>query len=245
MNVLLLDDKDFVNDTTVRLSGRRVRHLTAVLKSSSGDILRVGRLGGQLGKGTVQELSGQSAELSVVLDQDPPDPLPLTLILALPRPIVLNRMLAAVTTLGIKRLYLIHSHRVEKSYWCSPVLAPEKMDAQCRLGLEQAVDTIMPVIEVRTRFKPFVEDELPGLIQGTMPIVAHPGGETLNPGAIQGSAALILGPEGGFIPYELDHFRGLGMTFMTLGERVLKVETAVTAAVSVVGQALTKASTKQ
>lgn len=245
MNLLLLDDKDFVDDTKVRLSGRRVRHLAAVLKASPGDVLRVGRLGGKLGKGTLQNLNGQSAELSVVLDQDPPAPLPLTLILALPRPIVLNRLLAAVTTLGIKRLYLIQSHRVEKSYWHSPVLAPEKMAAQCRLGLEQAVDTIMPVIELRTRFKPFVEDELPGLIRGTTPFVAHPGGEPLKTVEIQGPASLILGPEGGFIPYEVDHFRGLGITLITLGERVLKVETAVTAAVSLVGQAITRASTER
>lgn len=243
MNVLLLDEKDFVDGATVRLSGRRARHLAAVLKAAPGDILRVGRVGGKLGKGTVQDLSGQSAQLSVVLDQDPPAPLPLTLILAMPRPIVLNRLLAAVTTLGIKRLYLFHSHRVEKSYWHSPVLVPDKMAAQCRLGLEQAVDTILPVIELRTRFKAFVEDELPVLIQGTAPFVAHPGGEKLRRGEIQGPVTLILGPEGGFIPYELDHFRRLGMTFFTLGERVLKVETAVTAAVSLVGQAITKAST--
>ena len=42
-------------------------------------------------------------------------------------------------------------------------------------------------------------------------------------------SAIIIGPEGGFIPFEIDAFRKAGCRVVTLGERVLRVETAVVA----------------
>ena len=51
--------------------------------------------------------------------------------------------------------------------------------------------------------KPFVEDVLPTFISDQKPAyVAHPYAEQQMPHAIQHSCCLIVGPEGGFIPYE-------------------------------------------
>jgi 16S rRNA (uracil1498-N3)-methyltransferase len=39
----------------------------------------------------------------------------------------------------------------------------------------------------------------------------------------------VIGPEGGFIPYEVDKLRQAGCQPVSLGPRILRVETALTA----------------
>ena len=48
---------------------------------------------------------------------------------------------------------------------------------------------------------------------------------------------LALGPEGGFIPYEVESFRQRGFTPVSLGDRILSVEVALTAALGVLARA--------
>ena len=83
--------------------------------------------------------------------------------------------------MGAKRIILLNALRVEKSYWQSPYLETEAMTEQLLLGLEQARDTVLPEILLRPLFKPFVEDELPGLVRDTLPLVAHPAALTACP----------------------------------------------------------------
>jgi len=118
MNLILLFAGDFVSENRVRLTGRRLEHVMNVHRAATGDVLTVGVLDGQLGRGVV--LSLDPLELDVTLDRDPPPALPLTLIVALPRPKVLNRIVAATASMGVRRLCLINAWRVEKSYWSSP-----------------------------------------------------------------------------------------------------------------------------
>jgi hypothetical protein len=61
-----------------------------------------------------------------------PRPLPLTVVLALPRPKMLRRILRALAEVGVKELHLINSYRVEKSYWQSPLLAPTALRLPAR-----------------------------------------------------------------------------------------------------------------
>ena len=75
------------------------------------------------------------------------------------------------------------------------------------------------------------EDELPGIIKGTRSFVAHPDGATsILPCGIKGAFTLVIGPEGGFLPDEISAFRRSGCRCVNLGERILRVETAVVAA---------------
>jgi 16S rRNA (uracil1498-N3)-methyltransferase len=103
------------------------------------------------------------------------------------------------------------------------------MNEQLMLGLEQARDTMMPEILLRPLFKPFVEDELPELVQDTLPLVAHPTALAECPRNTGRAVTLAVGPEGGFIPYEVEKFTACGFTPVRLGERILGTETAVPA----------------
>ena len=229
MNLLLLEDADFVAADRAVLSGRRLKHLHEVHGAESGDSLRVGRLGGLMGRGTLLTLDEQHAELRVELDQPPPTKLPLTLLLALPRPKMLKRVLQTVAAMGVPRLVLLNSYRVEKSFWQTPFLEPEAIREQLLLGLEQARDTVLPEIIIEKRFKPFVEDRLPDLAAGTLGLTGHPGDYPACPRAVTQPVTLAIGPEGGWIPYEVALLEKAGLLPVQLGERILRVENAVPA----------------
>ncbi|KRW58957.1 16S rRNA (uracil(1498)-N(3))-methyltransferase [Pseudomonas sp. TTU2014-080ASC] len=229
MNLLLLEDADFIAADRVRLSGRRLKHMLEVHRAESGDSMRVGKLGGLMGQGQLLHLGSEYAELAVAFDQPPPAKLPITLLLALPRPKMLRRVLQTVSSMGVPRLVLLNSYRVEKSFWQTPFLEPDAIREQLVLGLEQSRDTVLPEVIIEKRFKPFVEDRLPQLASGTLGLIGHPGDYPACPRAVDEPVTLAIGPEGGWIPYEVDLLSKAGLKPVQLGERILRVETAVTA----------------
>lgn len=232
MNLLLLEEQDFIAPQRVRLQDRRLQHMLDIQRVQLGDQLRVGRLDGLLGEGLVTALNEQQAELVVDLHSPPPAKLPLTLLLAMPRPKMFRRILQHCATLGVAEIVLLNSYRVEKSFWQTPFLQPEVVRHNLLLGLEQARDTLLPAVRIEKRFKPFVEDQLPELITGTTALVAHPGATDACPRAMTGAVTLAIGPEGGWIPYEVDKLIEVGFQPVHLGERILRVETAVTALIA-------------
>ena len=227
MNLLLLTEEDRLGEHHFRLEGRRLAHVREVHRAVLGDDLTVGLLGGLMGRGVVRRLDDEALDLEVTLDAPPAPKLPLTLVLALPRPKVLNRVLAAATSLGAARIYLINAWKVEKSYWKSPRMGEENLRLQRLLGLEQARDTVLPELHLRRLLRPFAEDELPGLIQGTLPLLAHPAAAQACPRNVAGPVTLIIGPEGGFIDAEVDLLSRSGCQPVQMGPRILRVETAV------------------
>jgi RsmE family RNA methyltransferase len=233
MNLILLFQDDFIDNTGVaRLQGRRLRHVLEVHRASVGDELCVGILNGQIGSGKVALLNQSVLEMEVRLERAPPAALPLTLILALPRPKVLRRVLRSVSSLGVKKIILLNCFRVEKSFWQSPFLNESSVKEQLVLGLEQARDTVLPEVLLRPLFKPFVEDELPAVINGTLPLVAHPHATAPCPRDLKGVVTLAIGPEGGFIPYEIEKLVACGFDSIQMGERILSGETAVPALIA-------------
>lgn len=229
MNLVLLLPEDWTGPGRVRLEGRRWRHVCEVLGTALGEDLSVGCLDGPIGWGRVSRRGEGFLELDVEASQPPPAKHPVQLVLALPRPKVLNRVLASATSLGIEAIHLVNAWKVEKSYWKSPRLAPENLLQQRLLGLEQARDTILPTLHLHRLFRPFAEEVLPGLVQGRTALAAHPGAPDACPRDLGGPALLAVGPEGGWIDAELDSLQVAGVRTVDLGPRILRVETAVAA----------------
>ena len=226
MNLILLFDSDFISSDRVRLTGRRFEHIQNVLKISVDDELCVGLLNGKIGQGKVVHSSLQEIVLEVRLTFDPPAALPLTLIIPMIRPPMFKRLLFHATTLGIKKIIVLNFNRVEKSFWNSSSLNPEEMRDQMVLGLEQSKDTVLPEVIIQERFKPFVEGELPAMIKGKLNIVAHPEGQVC-PKAGMSPVTLLIGPEGGLIPFEIEKLTNIGFHLANLGPRILRVDTAL------------------
>jgi 16S rRNA (uracil1498-N3)-methyltransferase len=226
VNLILLEPDELYGSVT-RLTDRRLEHVREVHRAGAGDELAVGVVGGLCGRGRVLSISAGMCEIEVHLDTPPPAPLDVTILLAMPRPKVFGRLLGALTSLGVKRIVLMNSWRVEKSYWDTPKLQPDFMRRQMMLGLEQAKDTILPKITIARRFRPFVEDELPAMAAGTTAVVAHPTASGDCPRSLKGPVTLAVGPEGGFISNEIAMLQQAGFQAVSIGPRILRVETAV------------------
>lgn len=231
MNILLIDTEQ-ISEHTARVSGRHRQHIQSVQGLKVGDTVRLGVINGMMGSGLITRLDNQSATIELNLDTPPPAPLPSTLILALPRPKMLRRVLQTVASMGIKHIHIIHSARVEKSFWQSPFLSDESIHEQLLLGLEQAVDTVVPKVYQHKLFKPFVEDKLTEIIADSKALVGHPTAAESCPINIKARTTLIIGPEGGFIPYEIEKLEEQGVEAVTIGDRILRVEAAVPALIS-------------
>lgn len=229
MNMVLLFEEDFISPERVSISGRRAQHILSVHKAEKGKVLNIGLLNGRIGKGTVLDISEDNILMAARLDAEPLLPLPLTLILALPRPKSFRKALHAATSMGIKKIIIIETWKVDKSYWKSPMIEEAKVREEVLLGLEQAKDTMMPEIIFKNRFKPFIEDDAPSLTEGTEKFIADPYASTLCPFDFKGPLTLAIGPEGGFTEYEMNAFQNIGFRPVSIGKRILRVEFALAA----------------
>lgn len=231
MNIILFD-KEEINGSTVLLSGRRAEHIIKILKSNPGAALKTGILNGPTGTSTVHRISGSTVELQLGKHKTPPVPPLVDIILALPRPIMLKRVLAQVATFGIGHLFLINSNRVEKSFFSASLLEETKIRQRLLAGLEQAGDTLLPTVSIHQRFRPFAEDILPNMAADYQEmILAHPGsqhnlGELLPP-PLNGRVLLVIGPEGGWVDFEISLFHGQGVRPFHLGPRILRVDSVI------------------
>ncbi len=231
MNLILFGEEDRLGPNRIRLTDTRLKHLREILDSAERDQLRVGEINGLMGLATVTVIDEQAAELEIELNEPPPTKLKLTLVLALPRPKMLRRILRMVAEFGVAELHLINSYRVHKSYWQTPALEDGTVTEYFMQGLSQARDTVLPALHLHKRFKPFVEDLLPALIDERRAVVAHPGEHPRFADSDE-ETLLVIGPEGGFIPYEVEKLIEAGCSVASLGPRILRVENAVASLVS-------------
>ena len=230
MNLVILYEEELAgNGMAAICDSRRLLHIQTVLKATPGEQIKVGLLNGRTGEGKIVSSTPERMELQVEFSSGPPPILPVPLILALPRPKTYKKVLQAATAMGVKEFIVIESWKVDKSYWNSPVLSEQETREQFILGLEQGVDTVLPEISFKRRFKPFVEDELPDIIKGRLPLLAHPGAVNACPRNVAGPVVLCVGPEGGFTEYEAALLEKSGMRPVNIGDRILRTEFAVCA----------------
>ena len=239
MNCLLLPIDNFVNADATSAQAyisdpKQIDHIHKVLGLQVGDSLKIGQLGGKLGSAIIDDMTPTAIQLrEVQLTLAPPNKLDLTVVLALPRPKVLRRLIMDMTALGVAHIILINSYRSQKSYWQSPMLG--RLDEFVLEGLQQSVDTTAPSITLEKRFKPFVEDKLPRLLTDIdgQAIVAHPYGALSLSAYLQRASTdslpkmVFIGSEGGWIDYEIELLATQGCQALTIGSRILRTEAAV------------------
>ena len=236
MNLLVYSNEEIAPDGKVVIEGRRAFHIAEILKLVPGDSIKLGKENGLKGESQVIDVSSERVVINAPeLSVTPPEPW-FDMILAMPRPRVFGRVLQHLTSLGVRKLTLINGHKVEKSFFSSPLLETTSLQENTLLGLEQAGLTRRPVVTI----------EGPGFGLGnslksvseaqTNRVCADPGGELFLMKQSEEFASkaqdgeiplLAVGPEGGWVESELERFSCNGFTVISLGQRVLRVETAV------------------
>ncbi len=232
MNLVLLRQGDWIDAERVLLRDQRAGHIRTVLQAEVGDSLRVGLLGGLVGQGVIEALAPEGVRLRVALTDPPPPRHRFDIVLALPRPKMLRRILRQCAEFGIANLHLLHSARVEKSYWQSPLLQPAALEEALLAGLERSRDTIAPQVHLHRRFRPFVEDQLPGICAGRPCWLAHMQAPLALAEAPPVPAVVMIGPEGGFVPFEIELAEAVIARRVSLGARTLSVDTALVTALA-------------
>jgi 16S rRNA (uracil1498-N3)-methyltransferase len=237
MNLLLLESHEITSDNTVSLSDRRSEHIIRILACKPGDTVRAGVINGSVGTGEIVSIKNTEVVLRFTPEGPPSEQPPLDLILGLVRPIMLKKILAQAASLGVGGIFLINANRVEKSFFGASLLKDERYRTYLIEGLEQAKVTYLPQVSIHQRFRPFVEDFVPTIAKSySRMLVAHPeAGEALKQVTgteISGRTLLAVGPEGGWVDFEIEKFLDQSFMPVSLGERVLRTDTAVVALLS-------------
>jgi len=231
MNLILIKPKELRPDHTVILDNRRSLHLINTLGVRCGTRLKIGLVNGPKGVGTVLDVKKDRVTLAIEELEKRPDEPPFDLILALPRPIMLKRIFFHASSLGIARIFLIRSRRVEKSYFKASLLSPQEYLPVLELGLEQSADTWMPSVSIFQRFLPFAEDFLAEYNHASLRLLADPEASHSLPQIVNfpcpPRVLLAVGPEGGWVDYEIEVLKRAGFASFSLEKRILRVETAI------------------
>jgi RsmE family RNA methyltransferase len=213
--------------------------MQTVLHSVAGDDIEIGLLNGPRGIGRIVSIDSQEAVVEVERLQEHPVPqLTVDLICAITRPKILRKVLYVAAMMGVRSLHLIRTNRTEKSYLLSPLLEAENYLPYLLDGLSQGRQTRLPVVYLHPLFRPFVEDELPMLpgFSESPKIVADLGAGNFLDRVLHertfSQIFLAVGPEGGWVDFERELLSVHGFSQFSLGQATLRVEFALTAALS-------------
>ena len=241
MNLILMEEHDRRDGSCVTLTDARATHLLKVLRVTPGKTVRVGRIDGPLGTGTVETLTDGSVTMRCVFETDAPPRPRVDVLLALPRPKVLRRLWAQFAALGVGQIILTNASRVERDYFDAHVVTETCYRPLLIEGLQQARDTRLPLVSLHRQFRILVEDHLDDLCPSGIRLVADPSGSASIASALAGRderVLLAIGPEGGWNAFELDLLAAHGFTRVGLGRRTLRVDTACIALLSQVHSSL-------
>ncbi|GKY99415.1 hypothetical protein MPSEU_000896200 [Mayamaea pseudoterrestris] len=248
----------------------RTLHAAKVLGAQSGDTLRAGLVSCNEHDGLVTDSAtiewcpqGSIKKAQPTRNGDPPGLLkihlhdlqpapptsvpPVSLMLALPRPLQLGRMLPMISQMGVDHVILTESSKVPKDYWGSQLLRqPHLMTDKLLQGLEQAGDVRMPKLTIVRNLCRFLEHDLDRLfpIDEYARVVAHPTRitdpvpakrlrECKLPNNNVRKILVAVGPEGGWKePDELELLTSRAFEQITMGTRVLRSDCAVVSLMS-------------
>ena len=238
MNSLIILPEELRRDGRAVVSGTRALYLYETHELKVGVTVKASLYGGKRGHANVLEAQRDYVELDVIFDIDAPVRSPISLIIAVPRPQTIKKVVQYAATIGIQSIHFIKTYNVEKSYLQSKSLSPEALNFEVIKGLEQTFDSIAPAIHVHKNYSIFMNTVLPSLL-GSAPARDAFIFDTQIDAASQeirlvdsAQIFLAIGPESGWLDKEVHDFKNAGFKSLSLGARILRVEHALISAVS-------------
>eukprot|EP00913_Durusdinium_trenchii_P030541 g28609.t1 len=164
------------------------------------------------------------------------------LLLAIPRPSRLERLLPHVAHMGVGHLILTGANKVDAKYFRSHVMEGSYLRRCLGLGLAGAKDTTMPQVTIQPSLQERTKELLRGLEQilpgDVTRLVAHPVEEEEGPALRPSSSEVLMaiGPEAGWEESELNALQSSGFRTVSLGPRTLRTDVAAVAALALSDQ---------
>lgn len=231
MNLLLLTPEDHLEGHRYVVRDFRAQHMQDILHVEEGSMLKAGVLNGGVGMARVDRVAKDQVEVTITLDLVLPQRPNIDLLLALPRPRSLKKLLPQVTAMGVGNIILTETHRVEKSFFGATFLKPEAHRDMLYEGLMQAKLTFLPKVTVERKLWKVLE-QIPERFENHLKLVGHPDAPSaLAKVSVSPTQPVLLaiGPEGGFLDKEVDRLVQAGFQSVTMGDKTLRVETACVA----------------
>lgn len=212
----------------------RAGHLLTVLRREVGGSFDAGLVNGPRGKGTVDAITATHVTLTFQWQAAPPPPDPVILVVGLPRPQTARRILHEAAALGVEAMHFVRTARGEASYADSTLWSSGEWRRHVQDGVAQAFCTQLPEV---THGRALAE-AIAGLpaAAGRLALDNYESPQALSayPANPSRAVVLALGAERGWTGEERETLRQARFDFAHLGPRVLRLETAVVAALAVV-----------
>jgi len=232
----------------VRLAAEdpRTKHIRLVLGIKKGGVFFVGFINGERAVAELSQLNTDgSIELVLLETEEAPPLLPIDLVIGMPRPHSARRILFEAACLGVRSMHFFQSERSEPSYAKSRLWQKGDYRERLRLAAEQsftthipkvyvegALETILSEFSQHPRDACFVLDNYAAEVSlGS--VIESQTENGVKDSLMEEGVVLVLGSERGWTRGERAAFAGAGWQFALLGSRVLRTETAVVSALSI------------
>lgn len=224
-------DRD-ISGSLLKIENQDLLHqMKDVLRFRVGDECVVLDGKGSKAKGEIEELHRKGASISLK-DHSKCDPKPrsLRLYFAIPKkPATLEMIVQKATELGVTDLIPFTAARTQLDH----VRKPERLLSIIREACEQSERCFLPTLHDVSSLQKLIENPPKGLL-----LVGEPWKHKVKLKDIdipeESDVNVIIGPEGGLSDIELEALEEAGAKLFLLGETVLRMETAVIAALSIV-----------
>ncbi len=224
---------DEVRGDKAALTGKHAEHLSRVLRARVGQEFDVSA-GGRLRRGRVVAVEDARVEFALGEELPAPAEAQVTLLLAIYKFDRMEWALEKLTELGAARVVPVIARRTDRRLAKAAAKRVERWRRIAQEASEQSRRLEPPEILPPARLKDAVATEaLTRVVLAESEqavsladvVRVHPPGESL---------ALAVGPEGGWTEDELRLFAESGWTAASLGQRILRAETAAIAAMAIV-----------
>ena len=230
MNIILFEKHEI--DAPFRRDDRRVEHILNVLRRQVGDSTDVGLLDGPRGKAILKSLNQDEVVFEFTWAEEPPALLPIDLVVGLSRPQTCRKILQEATTLGVRSIFFATTQRAEPSYASSKLWTTDEWKRLVWAGVEQAFSTRFPAVKFGVSINDCIEST--NSTADKICLDNYEATTNLRHACSQNeSVVLAVGSERGWTENERDQFRQNDFILAHLGERPLRTETAVIAAISI------------
>ncbi len=225
MNIILFDEKP----SFIPAGDERARHITSVLHLKAGDVFKAGVINGKSLTCTIDCITSEGIKISAAEEEDLSALYPLTLMLALVRPISMRRILREAVSLGVGRIMLLRSDLGEKSYMDAGIYKSGEYRKILIDGAMQSGFTGVP----ETLFFSSLDEAIGADDNKTRVLLDNKiGTERLSRMSLKGPVTIAIGPERGWSERERTLMLESAFIPSLIGERILRTETASSVAIA-------------
>lgn len=225
-----------INNNQIAVTGDKARYLASVLRCKEGDALVIFDGAGNCFKTKISKADKKEV-IADVLEKfpcNPESPVNITLVQSLLKGEKMDLVIQKTTELGVREIVPVVTERSQLRE-TRKVIRWQKIAEEAS---RQSGRTVIPVVHEPVSFQDiFTGNVLQGFIfyeeggvrlsDAVSSFISHPS-----------SLFIVIGPEGGFTKEEIELAKEKGLVAASLGQRILRAETAAIAAVTLAQYAL-------